>query len=40
MFFSNNSSTTAFSAIGALALSAVMFATAIVPATPNLMVLA
>ena len=30
----------AMAAIGALALSVLMFATAIVPATPNLMVLA
>ena len=40
MFSLTNSSNQAFAAFGALGLSVLMFATAIVPATPNMMVLA
>ncbi len=40
MFLSSNTLNTAFAAFAAVALSALMMATAIVPASPNLMVLA
>jgi hypothetical protein len=40
MTFASNVSNQAFAAFGALALSAVMFATAIIPATPGFTVIA